>query len=411
MTERVSRKRTGIIISVVALLLAITGLSSEIFETNMEGYYQVKQAAISGEMTVRNQAGLYPQLFGHITTYQVSDMYYFSKSSLDGGDTEESAPIKVRFNDGGTALVSGSIKYRLSSNEDHQLALHRDFKRYEAVKNDLVRQVVTEALMQTATLMKAEESYSTRRSEFTALAEEQIKDGIYETESSVEKEKDAEGNEFVVRSVFIKGDKIGKLVVRKDSPFLRYEIKILQFVIKDIDFDQTIDALIAKKKEAEQQKVVAQANAEKAKQDAITAREQGAANVAKAKAAEEVEKIRAVTKAQKEKEVAELNAAKEYAVAQLNRQKAEEDSKAALVKGEADAKVAKLKVAAGLSPREAAEFHMQTAIGVAEQLKGLQLPQLFITGSGSGGKGQVDPFSAVGLESFMRISEKLTQAQ
>ena len=61
---------------------------------------------------------------------------------------------------------------------------------------------------------------------------------------------------------------------------------------EDIDFDETIDMLISQKKKAEQQKVVAKANAEKAKQDAITALEQGKARVASAKADEEVEKIK-----------------------------------------------------------------------------------------------------------------------
>ena len=41
-----------------------------------------------------------------------------------------------------------------------------------------------------------------------------------------------------------------------------------------------IDNLIAKKKEAEQLKIVAKSNAERAKQDAITAYEQGEANKA-----------------------------------------------------------------------------------------------------------------------------------
>ena len=79
-------------------------------------------------------------------------------------------PIKVRFNDGGTAEISGLIKFRLPSDPEKRMALHRDFKRFESIKNDLMRQVVTEALMQTAPLMRAEDSYSTRRSEFTDIA-------------------------------------------------------------------------------------------------------------------------------------------------------------------------------------------------------------------------------------------------
>jgi hypothetical protein len=100
--------RVKLIIASVALLVLIIGTATvgkQIFETNNAGYYQIKQAAMSGEMTVISDPGTYMQLFGNITTYQISDVYYFSKTEGEGeGPTAE--PIKVRFNDGGTAEVS-----------------------------------------------------------------------------------------------------------------------------------------------------------------------------------------------------------------------------------------------------------------------------------------------------------------
>lgn len=380
--------------SVVALVVTVS-LSSSLVETNRAGYYQVKQAAVSGEMSVRNEPGVYGQWFGDIHEYRISDMNYFSRHSEDGGDSVYARPIQVRFNDGGTADISGSLKFRLSTREEDQLRLHEDFKSYSSVQQDLVRQVLTEALMQTATLMKAEESYSTRRSEFTTLAEEQVEKGIFETVSREERRLDAEGNDFIERIVQIKRDDDGNPVVRKISPLRRYNIEVLQFVIKDIDFDDTIDALISKKKEAEQAKVVARSNAEKAKQDAITEYEQGQARIAKAKANEEVQKITAVTKAEKE-----------FEVAKFNRKKAEEDAKAQLVVKEAEAKAAKLLVQAGLTPLDRANIEKETAIEVAKALANVKLPQTFIAGGGEGGKA-VDPFTAIGLESLMNISNKM----
>lgn len=390
------RKKLILAAAVAGVIFTLV-FAGKLFETNSAGYYQIKQAAGTGTMEVRNKPGLYPQLFGSITTYQLSDIYYFSKSNIEGESGEASDPIKVRFNDGGTALISGSIKYKLSSAVPNQLNLHEDFKSYSAVKQDLIRQVVTEALMQTATLMKAEESYSTRRSEFTSLAEDQVKRGIFATMSKEMKMKDAEGNEFVNRVVSVKISDDGQAEVKKASPFNRYNIEVLQFVIKDIDFDSTIDNLIAKKKEAEQQKVVAKANAERAKQDAITAEEQGKALVAKAQAEKEVEKIKAVT-----------DARKEFEVSQLARKKAEEDAKARLTKQRAEAEANKLLVAAGLTPLEKATIEKETAIGVAEKLATIQFPEMMIIGGSSNGQ-NLDPFQAVGLESFIKISEKLSE--
>lgn len=383
----------------LGLLAAILflSMSRQIVETNNSGYYQVKQAAFSGTMSVRNTPGTYWQGFGTITTYKVSDEYYFSKHANDGGQGDLAAPIKVRFNDGGTALISGMIKFRLSTLDADQVLLHNDWKSFDGVKDGLVRQTVTEAVQQTANLMKAEESYSTRRSEFAALAEEQVINGIYETQANVQKHADADGNEFIETSVNLKLVN-GKPVIRKASPLPRYHIDVLQFVIKDIDFDDTIENLINKKKDAEQQKVVARANAERAKQDAITAREQGEAKIAEAKAAEEVKKIQAVVQAQQA-----------FEVSVLSRKKADEDAKATLIKKQAEAEANRLLVKAGLTPLERATLAKETAIGVAKALAGIQLPATFISGGGANG-GHVDPFTAIGLNALIDLSSKMSRS-
>ena len=368
-----------------------------IFETNNSGYYQVKQAAITGNMSAKNTAGVYLQMFGDIFTYKVSETSYFSDGT-DGEGQKGLPAVNVRFNDGGTAKISGSIKYRLSSDPKTQLGLHSDFRSFGAVEQDLIRQVVTASLMQSATLFKAEEIYSTRRSEFIAIAEEQIRKGIFETESNEVRAKDAEGNDFIERRVTVKRDKEGQPIIRTDSAFKKYGIDVIQFVIKELDFDDTIDRLIAAKKEAEQKKVVAKANAEKSKQDAIAAEEKGKADVAKAEAEALVEKKTAVIAAEREKEVAAQNALK-----------ALEDAKAVKAKGEAEAYAAKLKVAAGLSPREQAEIDRDTAIGVAEKMAQVKFPQMMVIGGGSNGQNPLNPFDAVGLESFLKISKGLVK--
>ena len=385
----------GLILGVLALLVISTTVR-QLFATNDAGYYQVKQAALTGTMSVRDEPGTYLRLFSNITTYHVSDMYYFSKNDLDGGAGKDSDPINVRFQGGGTANINGGIKFKLPSSEVARLKINQDFRSYQALKHDLVRQVVAEALAQTATLMKAEESYSTRRAEFTALVEDQIRNGIYETDTKEYKTKDVDGNELVDHQVFIKRDKDGNPIVRKDSPFKFYGIEVISFQLKDFDFDENITALIHQKQDAEQKKVVARANAEKAQQDAITAKAEGDAKVATELAVQNVEKIKQTTAAQRDLEVATKK-----------RLQAEQDAQAAIVNGKAEAEVNRLKVAAGLTPLERATINKDTAIGVAAELAKVQFPQMMILGGSEKGGGAMNPFDAVGLESFMRISGKL----
>lgn len=400
-----SPRKIAIVAAAAVALIVVLALSNQILETNNLGFYQIKQAAITGELSVANSEGTYCQCLGYIHTYKKSDTYFF-----DG--TEDSQPITVRFQDGGTAQVSGSLKYRLSVNEKDQLALHSDFRSQEAVRLNLIAPIIQEALKQSAPHMTAEDSYSAKRSEFTALVEDQITLGIFETLSQKLTKKDPQGNKFIETFIEIRKNSDGTPVVKKESTLLDYNIQVIRFVITDINYDETIDRLISMKKEAEQQKVVARANAEKAKQDAVTAKEEGAARIAKAKADEEVVKIKAVTQAEKEKEVAILEAEKGFEAAKLNRLRAQEDAKSRLVKQKAEADANRLLVNAGLTPQERAEYEMKTAIGVAEKLSQVKFPgMMVIGGAGSKGGQTLNPFDAVGLESFINIQKKMSKGK
>ena len=375
------------LVCVVILTICLI-LSTSLFETNDAGYVQVKQAAGTGQMSVRTQPGVYSQMFADIHTYKISDVYDFNRP-------EEA--ISVRFQDSATAALTGQIKYKLPMDEKSILLIHQDFRSDEAVTNQLIRQVVAAAIKQTATLFDAEEVYSTRRSDFIQLVNEQIKYGIYATTYSEKLALDENGNKFIQRTVVPRLNPQNQPIISEVSPFKRYNVELVQLVINDIDFDEQTTALIAKRKEAEQQQVVAKATAERAKQDTITTQEQGKARVAEAEAAALVEKKTAVINAEREKEVAEQNALK-----------AVEEKKAIIARGEAEAEANRLKVQAGLTPQEAAEYEMKTSIGVAEKLASVRFPQMLIIG-GSQERGPMNPFDAVGLESFRRISKEMSE--
>jgi hypothetical protein len=191
-------------------------------------------------------------------------------------------------------------------------------------------------------------------------------------------------------------DKNGVPVVNKPSPLLRYKIEVINFTIKHFDYDEKTQGIIAKKKEAEQAKVVSRANAEKAKQDAITAFENGKASVAIAEAAALVEMKTAV-----------INAKRETAVAEQGKLKAQEEAAGRLARERAQAEANRLKVSAGLTPQERAEFAMKTKIGVAAELAKIKMPSTMVIGGDK--SGGANPFDAIGLESYIRINERFSQ--
>ena len=119
-----------------------------------------------------------------------------------------------------------------------------------------------------------------------------------------------------------------------------------------------------------------------------------------AKAKWEQEKIKAVevTKAEQEREVSRLAA-----------EKAEFDKKRIIAEGQAEAEAARLKVAAGLSPSERAEWDYKTAVGVADALAKSNVrwvPDVMINGQGSGTSTAMD---AVGLNMMLETVAKINK--
>ena len=381
----IKNKKTILFIVLGIIFGILVYLSSSIFETNEYGNYQIKQSVPSGNITVINKPGLYMQNFGYITTYKMSD-----EQNFDG-------LVDIRFNDGSTAKIKGILKFRLSPLEENQLKIHRDFRSYENFKNQLIKQTVMEALLQTGPFFKSTDDYQSKRAEFSSLAEQQIIQGLFETTTKSVKETDISGGEFIQNIVTINKNSDGSYKIRKKSPFIEYGVQVIQFSITDINFDSSTENLIAKRKEAEQQKVVAQSNAEKAKQDRLTIVEQGKAAVAKAEAEALIEQKTAIIKAEMERKVAEENAKKAKAEAQV-----------IIEKGRAEAEANRLKVQAGLTPLEKAQIEKEKAIGVAHEISKIQFPKLMVIGGDNKG-GQLDPFQAVGLESFMKITDKLSK--
>src|SRR5690348_898268 len=61
-------KLISLLIGGVVSLFIIIGVGRGLVETNNAGFYQIKQAAVTGTMTVIDNPGSYLRLFGDVTT-------------------------------------------------------------------------------------------------------------------------------------------------------------------------------------------------------------------------------------------------------------------------------------------------------------------------------------------------------
>jgi hypothetical protein len=273
-------------------------LSPFLFETNNAGFYAVKQAAGTGTLSARTEPGMFIQGFGDVTRYKQSDTLHFEEGGLGA--------IDVRFTDGAKAKVAVNVRFDLPNDPVKLLDIHQKFRSYNALVSETIRQVVSESVLLTAALMNTEESYTTKRAEFSQIADDQVRNGVYITEAEAVETKDKKTGEVTLRHIVsIQKDSTGK-PERKHAVLDQYGIRVTQFVITDIDYDEKVDGMIAAKQEAMQQTVSAKANAERAAQDRLTAEEVGKKNVAVATYEQEVEKAKAIKSAEKELEVAKL---------------------------------------------------------------------------------------------------------
>lgn len=383
--------RRIIIITVIFIVIIILFfLSCNAIEVNKSGYYQIKQS-VFGKMSVRIKPGPYWQGWGDIKTYKRVATVGFGDMKGEGSADIEA--IKVIFNDGSKAKIDGLVRVQLPTTKNGLLKIKDEYSEgYEHFIRAGIVPVVSNAVKLSANLRSAQDAYTTLAL-FQQSIEDQLKNGIYETKSDVIEIKRSTGDTEKLKVTTIVYDENGN-PKRISNRFKELGCEITECVIDIPNFDEKVEEIISKRKDEAMKTELAKQEAIRAKQDAITAEEKGKARIKKAEADELVEKIKATTEAQKE-----------FEVAKLKRLKADEDAKSELIKKRAEAESNRLLVNAGLTPQERAEYEMKTAIGVAEHVAKIQFPKLMIIGGEEGSK--LNPFDAVGLESYMKIINEL----
>lgn len=373
MKELSLKKITLIALSVIALIVFIS-YSGKMFEEVEAGEIVVIQHPLSGELDIITTPGTYSQYLGKATHYKRRTQIWFSKQSNQDAEVDES--IKVRFNDGGHAQISGSASMELPLDPKAIKALHSNFGSQEAIEHELVKTVLQKAVFMSGPLMSSKESYAEKRNELINYIEDQASHGVYKTIQRDDKTIDVFTNaEKVITVVEIQKDPKGGFARVEKSPLQRYGVTLSNLSINGVDYDKAVEAQIKQQQQLVMQVQTAIANAKKSEQDALTSEQKGKADAAAAKWAQEVIKAKLVTEAQQRKEVAALEA-----------QAAELEAKKTRIDADAEAyKNAKL-VSAGLSPIDRAEYEMKTKIEVAKALSGITLPSTYMSGNGGNGK-------------------------
>ena len=335
----------------------------------------VIQSPIDGTLAVFTDPGVKWQGFGKVTKYPRRDTFTFGSNGKD--DTSR----KLRFNDGGHANLYGSVSWEMPLKPDQIIAIHKTFGSPEAVESAAVAKMLDAAIYLAGPLMSSTESSGERRAELVQYINDQAENGVYVTQVKEREIIDPiSGQKKLALVTEIMRDDKGNPKRQQGSILGEFNIKLMPMTISDLKYDKIVEDQIAQRQAATTQVQIAQANARKAEQEAITTAKQGEANAAAAKWKQETIKAQAVTEAEQKLRVAEL-AAKE----------AEQYKREQILRGEGDSQRKQLVMNADGALDQKLEAYMEVNAKYAEAIKtaqpGAWTPSVVMGSSGSAGTG------------------------
>jgi hypothetical protein len=388
--------------AIIAIVVAIAAIfclvcAKSVAEDVRNEEIVVNQFPFTGEMAYWTTPGLKFQWFGKTTYYFKTQQFWFGSS--DDDNHQQGNPIPVIFNDASDGQIYGSLRVKLPTDVEHLSRIQTDYNGMDRLMNDLVSQTVTKVIYASGPLMSAFESYAEKKNDLIDYITDQLNNGVYKTAVKTEETIDpVTGEKKTIKLATLIPDENapGGYKRSEDSPFAFYGLSIGQVAVSKIDYSDKVKQQIAQQQEANMLIQTSKAKSAAAQQEAVRAEQEGKASAAKAKWEQEKIKAVEVTKAEQEREVSRLAA-----------EKAEFDKKRIIAEGQAEAEANRLKVAAGLTPQEDAEWKYKTAVGVAEALANSKVrwvPEVIMTNGNNGAGSAMD---AVSLKMLLDITKDI----
>lgn len=355
---------------VVVFLLAFL-IGSNIHRNDIQEFTVVQ--TIFGKTFIRDTGGYYFSFFPKKWAYRKVNQVYFSNEKDESKDNDG---IIVRFKNKGTGDISSQVVYRLYNTPEEILKMHQYVAGNQDRLDEYILAKLKDIVMEKASQITSSEAIEDREKLATAIREDFI------------------NNEYLMG--------IG--------------IKIEQFSITQITFDVTTTALFEAQQKADLQKKTAEAEEANLQMQKKRTEAEYEQKIAESRGKAEVEKIKQVTDAEREAELARIQAEKEVTVAKLEKEqqliqvakekevaetqaqkllsvaeinKQTETEQLEIVKlqaqqkvAEAEAKQKELELAKGLSEQEKyrLDIEKETRIGVAKAIadgiKTMQLPRI-----------------------------------
>ena len=301
---------------------------------------------------------------------------------------------KWEFSDAIKAEISTSVIVGVNINDEEVFLNMADRNRSEAkLIFGRVLPNIDAAIKNTCKLMDAQDYISGQASDFDRYFRDQLENGMYQVELYYEDENNTEivGDTATIRKIKvgksskqkkfrIKRNKLGEIIRDNSNTLKQYGLKIYQAQVTGIDWEESFDQRLDLQKNEVAQTQLEKQQAEREYYRAKKEVAKGESEKAKERARLERIQIQQTIEAETEAKVAGFNLIKEKKQFEVEQYKAKSKKVAADAQYYENSKL----VSAGLTPQEKAEWNYKTAVGVAQQIKDLKLPQTYIEGGKNG---------------------------
>lgn len=271
------------------------------------------------------------------------------------------------------------------------------------------------AIKNTCKLMDAQDYISGQASDFDRYFRDQLENGMYQVEQYYEAENENEivGDTTTIRKINVgKSSKQKKFRIKRNADgniardntnsLKQYGLKIYQAQVTGIDWETSFDERLDLQKNEVAQTQLEKQQAEREYYRAKKEVAKGESEKAKERARLEKIQIQQTIEAETRAKVAGFNLIKEKKQFEVEQYKAKSKKVAADAQYYENAKL----VSAGLTPQEKAEWEYKIAVGVAGELKSLQLPQTYISGGEKGNDSGNLLQSLIGADLANKMMEK-----
>lgn len=406
-------------LSIVLILLIIVNMC---FYTVDGGEFYIEQSP-SGELTAITTPGIKFKFPIVTRTFKYNEYVTITYSAAnDRSASSSNPPYPIRFGDTYGGKIEGSFRFRLPTNPEDFVQLHKAVKTNQNLMGNTLNKNANELLQYTAAQFTGVEFMQGGQNEFRNRILDQAQNGLYETKRELVAQNtdiaragvdvDAgevhTGQNAIYKNVIMHNSKGEPL--RKPSSLNEFGITLVQVTVENFTPDEDLNNYARRKRERlqERAKIVEEQQNEKeraktaaakgererieSKQAALREKDKAEIEAQKALELERIAAEREKVQQEKEKDLAAIRKAKELEIAQKEREiqeakaiAAKFEAQAIKEKGFAEAEVKHASYNAYNVSLYSLELRRDIAEILSAGLKGtdITMPQ-FIVGNGNG---------------------------